>query len=158
HLKNNHVHFQPAVNEELAATVIWGSQQLDLFPGARYDGVFGLWYGKGPGLDRAMDPMKHATNFGTSRHGGVLAVGGSAAGPKPGGSLRDAPGARAPATDRPRAGSVSRPAQIRSALCACHGIGKATTSSVSGVWMGWMVAQPRRWPVRCTDAAERGSQ
>ncbi|MGD9983470.1 MAG: indolepyruvate ferredoxin oxidoreductase family protein [Porticoccaceae bacterium] len=74
HLKNHHIHFQPAVNEELAATSIWGSQQLNLFPGARYDGVFGLWYGKGPGLDRAMDPLKHANNSGTSRHGGVLAV------------------------------------------------------------------------------------
>ena len=74
YLKENHIHFQPAVNEELAATSIWGSQQLNLFPGARYDGVFGLWYGKGPGLDRAMDPMKHANNSGTSGHGGVLAV------------------------------------------------------------------------------------
>ena len=74
------------------------------------------------GLDRAMAPMKHANNSGTSHHGGVLTVVGSAAGSKPGGSLRDAPGARASATDRPRA-AVSRPAQIRSALCACHGNG-----------------------------------
>ena len=52
HLKQHHIHFQPGVNEELAATSIWGSQQVNLFEGAKYDGVFGLWYGKGPGLDR----------------------------------------------------------------------------------------------------------
>jgi indolepyruvate ferredoxin oxidoreductase len=74
HLQRHHIHFQPGVNEELAATALWGSQQLNLFPGARYQGVFGLWYGKGPGLDRAMDPIKHANNAGTSPHGGVLAV------------------------------------------------------------------------------------
>ena len=74
HLKHHHIHFQPGVNEELAATSIWGSQQVTLFEGAKYDGVFGLWYGKGPGLDRAMDAIKHANNTGTSRFGGVLAV------------------------------------------------------------------------------------
>ncbi|MEH6543524.1 MAG: indolepyruvate ferredoxin oxidoreductase family protein [Porticoccaceae bacterium] len=74
HLKQHHIHFQPGVNEELAATSIWGSQQVNLFEGAKYDGVFGLWYGKGPGLDRAMDAIKHANNTGASRLGGVLAV------------------------------------------------------------------------------------
>ena len=74
HLQRHHIRFQPGVNEELAATSIWGAQQVGLFPGARYDGVFGLWYGKGPGLDRAMDPIKHANNSGTAPHGGVLAV------------------------------------------------------------------------------------
>ena len=68
------IHFQPAVNEDLAATSCWGSQQTNLFPGARYDGVFALWYGKGPGLDRSMDAIRHANLAGTSRHGGVLAV------------------------------------------------------------------------------------
>ena len=68
------VHFQPAVNEDLAATACWGSQQADLFPGARYDGVFAIWYGKGPGLDRSVDAIRHANLAGTSRHGGVLAV------------------------------------------------------------------------------------
>lgn len=74
YLKQHHIHFQPGVNEELAATSIWGSQQVTLFEGAKYDGVFGLWYGKGPGLDRAMDAIKHANNTGASKFGGVLAV------------------------------------------------------------------------------------
>ena len=68
------VHFQPAVNEDLAATACWGSQQSGLFPGAKYDGVFALWYGKGPGLDRSVDAIRHANLAGTSRYGGVLAV------------------------------------------------------------------------------------
>ena len=74
HLEKYNIHFQPGVNEELASTALMGSQQVNLFPEAKYDGVFGLWYGKGPGLDRAMDSMKHANNAGSSRFGGVLAV------------------------------------------------------------------------------------
>jgi len=73
-LKEHNIHFQPGVNEELAATALMGSQQVNLFPEAKYDGVFGLWYGKGPGLDRAMDAIKHANNTGASQFGGVLAV------------------------------------------------------------------------------------
>jgi len=73
-LKAHNIHFQPGVNEELAATALMGSQQVNLFPEAKYDGVFGLWYGKGPGLDRAMDAIKHANNTGASQFGGVLAV------------------------------------------------------------------------------------
>ncbi len=74
YLKDNHIQFQPGVNEDLAATAIWGSQQLNLFPKAKYDGVFSIWYGKGPGVDRSMDVFKHANNAGTSKHGGVLAL------------------------------------------------------------------------------------
>jgi indolepyruvate ferredoxin oxidoreductase len=77
YLAQNHVVFQPGVNEELAATAVWGSQQLDLFPTEKkYDGVFGIWYGKGPGVDRSVDVFKHANNAGTSKHGGVIAIAG----------------------------------------------------------------------------------
>ena len=75
-LKKHNIHFQPGINEDLAATAVWGSQQTQLFSGARYDGVFGMWYGKGPGVDRSMDVIKHANAFGTARLGGVLAVAG----------------------------------------------------------------------------------
>ncbi|HYR34318.1 MAG TPA: indolepyruvate ferredoxin oxidoreductase family protein [Burkholderiales bacterium] len=76
HLESHHIRFQPGVNEDLAATAIWGSQQLNLFPKARYDGVFSMWYGKGPGVDRCGDVFKHANAAGTSRHGGVLTLAG----------------------------------------------------------------------------------
>ena len=75
-LDRHNIHFQPGINEDLAATAVWGSQQTHLFGNARYDGVFGMWYGKGPGVDRSMDVIKHANAFGTSRYGGVLAVAG----------------------------------------------------------------------------------
>jgi indolepyruvate ferredoxin oxidoreductase len=75
-LKDSRVEFLPAVNEDLAATAILGSQQVESDPGKQVEGVFGLWYGKGPGVDRSGDPFKHGNAAGTSRHGGVLAVAG----------------------------------------------------------------------------------
>lgn len=75
-LDKHQIHFQPGINEDLAATAVWGSQQTDIFEGAKYDGVFAMWYGKGPGVDRSMDVIKHANAAGTSKYGGVIAVAG----------------------------------------------------------------------------------
>ena len=66
------VRFMEGLNEDLAATMLWGSQQAELRGEGRFDGVFGLWYGKGPGVDRSGDVMRHANMAGSSRHGGVL--------------------------------------------------------------------------------------
>ena len=77
HLAEHHIVFQPGVNEELGATAVWGTQQLDLYPESKkYDGVFGIWYGKGPGVDRCSDVFKHANMAGTAKHGGVIAIAG----------------------------------------------------------------------------------
>ncbi len=75
-IERNHIQFQPAINEELAATAVWGSQQIGLFPGAKYDGVFAIWYGKGPGVDRSGDALKHGNSAGSAPHGGVLVLAG----------------------------------------------------------------------------------
>jgi indolepyruvate ferredoxin oxidoreductase len=82
HLAQHNIKVQPGVNEDLAATAIWGSQQLHLSPGGRYDGVFGIWYGKGPGVDRCGDVFKHANAAGSAKNGGVLCVAGDDHGAK----------------------------------------------------------------------------
>jgi indolepyruvate ferredoxin oxidoreductase len=76
YLDEHHVVFRPGVNEDLAATSIWGTQQVNLYRDAKYDGVFAMWYGKGPGVDRCGDVFKHANSAGTSKHGGVLVLAG----------------------------------------------------------------------------------
>lgn len=75
-LEAHHITFTPGINEDLGATAVWGSQQLPLFKGARVQGVFSMWYGKGPGVDRSGDAFKHANAAGTSLYGGVLALAG----------------------------------------------------------------------------------
>ncbi|MFT5182070.1 MAG: indolepyruvate ferredoxin oxidoreductase, partial [Alphaproteobacteria bacterium] len=75
-LEKHHIVFQPGVNEDLAATAVWGSQQLNLYPSANYDGVFSMWYGKGPGVDRSGDVFKHGNLAGSSPNGGALLLAG----------------------------------------------------------------------------------
>jgi indolepyruvate ferredoxin oxidoreductase len=74
HLEKAGVKFTPGLNEDLGATMVWGTQQTNLFPGAKVEGVYGMWYGKGPGVDRTGDVFKHANAAGTSKLGGVLAL------------------------------------------------------------------------------------
>ncbi len=78
YLKAQNIVFQPGVNEELAATALWGTQQLGFSPEGtnKFDGVFGIWYGKGPGVDRCSDVFKHANMAGTTEYGGVIAIAG----------------------------------------------------------------------------------
>lgn len=71
-LKDYNIHFQPGLNEDLAATAAWGAQLVGTFPGARVEGVFSIWYGKAPGMDRSMDPLRHANLAGTNPKGGTL--------------------------------------------------------------------------------------
>lgn len=73
-LKSHNVVFQPGVNEDLAATAIWGTQQVNLSGQGKYDGVSSWWYGKGPGVDRSGDVLRHANLAGTSERGGVVAL------------------------------------------------------------------------------------
>jgi indolepyruvate ferredoxin oxidoreductase len=76
YLDPKNIHFQPGLNEDLAATAVWGTQQVNVLPNAKVDGVYAMWYAKGPGVDRSGDVLKHANHFGTSKHGGVLLVAG----------------------------------------------------------------------------------
>ena len=75
-LKNNDIHFQPGLNEDLALTAIWGTQQNEFFGDSTVDGVFSIWYAKGPGVDRSGDVLRHANFAGTSKNGGVLLLAG----------------------------------------------------------------------------------
>ena len=76
HLQAHHIRFWPGLNEDLAATALWGSQQVHYYNDANYDGVFGMWYGKGPGVDRSLDAMRQGHWHGTAKHGGMLVLSG----------------------------------------------------------------------------------
>lgn len=73
-LEDNDIRFQPGVNEDLAATAVWGTQQVGTIGPSDYDGVFSIWYGKGPGVDRSGDPLKHGNFAGAAANGGVLVL------------------------------------------------------------------------------------
>src|SRR4051795_5354592 len=73
-LDKHNVIFKSGLNEDLAATAIWGTQQAELRGEGKYDGVFGMWYGKGPGVDRTGDVFRHANFAGSSKNGGVVAL------------------------------------------------------------------------------------
>jgi indolepyruvate ferredoxin oxidoreductase len=73
-LEPQRIVFQPGLNEDLAATAVWGTQQVHFYPKPRYDGVFAMWYGKSPGVDRSGDALKHGNHFGSAKHGGVLVL------------------------------------------------------------------------------------
>ena len=73
-LEKRNIKFQAGLNEDLAATALWGSQQAEIRGDGKFDGVFGIWYGKGPGVDRTGDVFRHANHAGTSKNGGVLAL------------------------------------------------------------------------------------
>ncbi len=81
-LESNHIKFHPGLNEDMAATAVWGSQHTEVFPGGKYDGVFSIWYGKGPGVDRCGDVFKHGNFAGSGSKGGVLLIAGDDHGAK----------------------------------------------------------------------------
>ena len=137
HLDAHHIKFQPGVNEELAATAVWGTQQVHLIGESDYDGVFAMWYGKGPGVDRCGDVFKHMNFAGTSKHGGVLLV----AGRRPRRLLVDAAASeRSPVlgVDDPRAVSLQR--------AGIPGAGTARLGDVALLRVRGRAS--RRWPTR----------
>ena len=76
HIDENHIRFWPGINENLAMTSVWGTQQVGFMDDALYDGVFSMWYGKGPGLDQTIDGLRQGNWHGATEHGGVLGTGG----------------------------------------------------------------------------------
>ncbi len=128
-LQEHDIVFSNGLNEELAATAIFGSQMAGLFPGARYDGVYGMWYGKGPGVDRSGDIFKHANLAGVGPNGGVLAL----AGDDPHAKSSTIPSASEP-TFYDAQFPVLYPGSIQEVLdLGLHGY---ALSRYSGLWVG----------------------
>lgn len=143
-LEDNNVYFHPAVNEDLAATACWGTQQSPSFEGAKFDGVASLWFGKGPGLDRSADAIRHANLSGTSQYGGVLAAVGDDAGMK--------------SSDVPAASEtmftdlfmpVLYPSTVQEVLD--YGILGWAMSRFSGLWTGFKLTADTVDTVACVD-------
>jgi indolepyruvate ferredoxin oxidoreductase len=145
------IRFEPGVNEDIAATAIWGTQQASLLPGHTRDGVFALWYGKGPGVDRSGDALKHANLAGVAPHGGVLAVAG------------DDPGAKSSSLAH-----QSEPAFIAAGLPVVYpatledvvtlGLHAWELSRVSGCWVGFKVVTELMDSSASIDLATAGPQ
>lgn len=130
-LDDNAIRFQPGVNEDLAATACWGTQQATgLFPGARHDGVFAIWYGKGPGVDRSGDALKHGNLAGTSPHGGVLVLAGDDHGAKSSTTAHQSEFALQAAMI-----PVLNPATIHEYMD--YGLAGLALSRFAGVWVGF---------------------
>ncbi len=129
-LKASGIHFEPGLNEDLAATAVWGSQQGDILGKSKYDGVFGIWYGKGPGVDRCGDAFKHANFSGSAAHGGVLAV----AGDDPGAESSTLPHQSEQAFMAAQIPTLA-PADVREILL--FGLLGFAASRFSGLWMGF---------------------
>lgn len=129
-LGENQVRFQPGVNEDLAATACWGTQQTGLFPGPRHDGVFAIWYGKGPGVDRSGDAFKHGNLAGTSPHGGVLVLAGDDHGAKSSTTAHQSEFALQAAMI-----PVLNPATIHEYME--YGLAGVALSRFAGVWVGF---------------------
>jgi indolepyruvate ferredoxin oxidoreductase len=131
-LTEREIRFVPGVNEELAATAVWGTQQLAFEPGSKVDGVFAIWYGKSPGVDRAMDALRHGNAAGASANGGVLLLAGD-----------DHPGRSATVPNQSELALVAaaipvfNPATIEDFLrLGVHGV---AMSRYSGCWTGMIV-------------------
>ena len=130
HLEAADVRFEPGLNEDMAATAVWGTQQTDVFGGSKVDGVFGMWYGKNPGLDRTGDVLKHINMNGTSRHGGVLAI----CGDDPGASSSSIPNQSEHAFISAMS-PVLYPADVSEIIEM--GLFGYAASRYSGLWMGF---------------------
>ena len=153
-LEADRIRFQPAVNEALAATAVMGTQQVESFGGARVDGVFAVWYGKGPGVDWAGDAIKHGNAYGTSPRGGVLAVAGDDHG-----AVSSTMAHQSDQTFAAWSLPVLAPASIEDYLL--FGLYGFALSRFSGAWVGFKaiaetvegamsVTLPERWPAFVT--------